>query len=136
MSIRRLIKNSKNTRAHIALTLTSLPGSGAYDYRHIASSADGMKLFAAAFGGRNLGKSLDGGTTWSPITAPSDQGQGIACSADGTKLLYNSNVGMYRSIDDGQTWVALSAPSAGWVSAASSADGTTLFATHGDYGKI
>ena len=95
-------------------------------WESIASSADGTKLAAVAWGGQ-IYTSIDFGTTWTP--RESDRSWiSIASSADGTKLAAVDFGGqIYASIDSGATWTAR-ASSQDWFSIASSADGTKLAA--------
>jgi hypothetical protein len=71
---------------------------------------------------------------WSPSGAPSGYNwSGIACSADGAKLVaiggFGGNLaGIYTSPDGGASWTQTSAPSNLWMAVASSSDGTKLAA--------
>lgn len=96
----------------------------------IAISADGTKLAAAAgsfnvpavrngFFSYSVGPiyvSADGGTTWTPTSAPVTNWLSIASSADGTRLIalsYNPNNGhdlIYVSTNSGSTWTQQTSP--------------------------
>ncbi len=95
----------------------------------VASSADGVKLFAAAYGGE-IFISSDSGTTWLQSAAPTSLGWScIACSGDGLKLAASASGGpIYVSSDSGASWTQTSAPTNQWASDASSAEGTSLVA--------
>jgi hypothetical protein len=96
----------------------------------VASSADGMKLFAGDHGPGLLYASLDAGATWTPHES-SRRWQSVACSADGSKVVaVDQGIGngkIYTSIDFGTNWTAR-ATNANWLSVASSSDGTKLAA--------
>ena len=110
----------------------------------VACSADGKKLYACAGGGgagayvggpRLIYASTDGGMTWTPTGAPSNYWAGVACSADGTRVLaaasgyYTAqNGGLYTSIDSGVDWTSNQVPAQPWTALACSADGSKLFA--------
>ena len=103
-------------------------------WQAVASSADGVKLVAAAaieppftVGDGLIYASGDSGKTWAPTTAPPSWWQAVASSADGTRLVAASDR-IYSSSDGGATWVETSAPVGDWTSLASSADGTRLAA--------
>jgi hypothetical protein len=111
----------------------------------VASSADGIRLIAAAsvlrsYGGAFLSgdgliyRSINAGLTWNRTSAPSDNWKSIACSSDGTRLVatidtsINSGNGLvYISTNAGLTWVQ-SLVGNGFSSVACSADGTRLVA--------
>jgi hypothetical protein len=108
----------------------------------MASSADGTKLAAAAFGSP-LGDGLiytsdDSRMNWTPASAPSNSWTSVVSSADGTELVAagggNDTNGqaigsfIYASIDSGATWTQSGAPNNSWSSLAASADGTKLAA--------
>jgi hypothetical protein len=124
----------------------------------VASSADGIKLVAVTDGGFNtttnggIYTSTDSGNSWTKQTAAPTvaQGaaaeipnwQGVASSADGTKLAaasYNGNgfggigVGICTSENSGATWTYSSAPIVNWYSIASSSNGMTLVALRGGW---
>jgi hypothetical protein len=74
--------------------------------------------------------------TWVQASTPDCDWRGIACSADGTRLVAAANYcgtnnGIYISTDSGITWTKTSAPTNSWFSVASSADGTHLVAAAG-----
>jgi hypothetical protein len=106
----------------------------------VASSADGVKLVAAAGSGLTatatgpIYASTNSGLTWTPTSAPNAGWVGVSSSADGTKLagvVYNGNI--YTSSDSGATWVQATAPTTNWFFVASSADGGRLVAASGGY---
>ena len=95
----------------------------------VASSADGMKLVATAYGGQ-LYTSTDAGATWT--ARANDQGWvSVASSADGMKLVAAVAGGyLYTSTDSGVTWTERANDlNRNWWSVASSADGTKLVAS-------
>jgi photosystem II stability/assembly factor-like uncharacterized protein len=111
----------------------------------VASSADGLRLAAVTapfwdpgatnyVGQGAIYRSSDAGATWTKTTAPNTNfWQGIASSADGTKLAavsegIDGTGGIYRSLDGGVNWERASAPSTNWTCIAASADGVRLFA--------
>src|SRR6185369_5604247 len=79
---------------------------------------------------------------WVATSAPVTNWTGVACSADGIKLVAVVAAGfgndgphgsIYTSADSGVTWNATSAPLNSWTSVASSTDGTRLIAgCHGN----
>jgi hypothetical protein len=81
--------------------------------------------------------------SWVATSAPVTNWSGVACSADGIKLVAVATTDssgddgpqgqIYTSADSGVTWTATSAPLNNWSSVASSADGTRLIA--GCYGN-
>lgn len=103
----------------------------------VASSANGIKLVAAATVSSNSGNGLiytstNSGSTWLASGAPSSEWKSVASSADGTKLVAVSQKWqIYTSSDSGATWSLATngaAPGFPWVAVASSADGTKLVA--------
>lgn len=98
-------------------------------WQSIASSADGTKLVAVAYGGK-IYTSTDSGANWTARDS-SRNWNSVASSADGTKLVAVENNGyIYTSTDSGQTWTArMSDTPRMWNSVASSADGTKLVAS-------
>ncbi|MBF0464471.1 MAG: hypothetical protein HQK88_09535 [Nitrospirae bacterium] len=115
-------------------------GAGTGYWFGIASSSDGTKLAAVAYGG-SIYTSTDSGATWTEQTnAGSRYWYSIASSSDGTKLAAGNNGDggggyIYTSTDSGATWFPQT--SAGirlWSSITSSSDGTKLAAVDGYYG--
>jgi photosystem II stability/assembly factor-like uncharacterized protein len=104
----------------------------------LASSADGNTIAAVAFSGP-ICVSTNAGVSWSE-TNIDDPFQGMACSADGRRLLAVAahqaypplppppSSGIYLSADGGNTWTPANAPNIMWFSVACSADGTTILA--------
>jgi hypothetical protein len=69
--------------------------------------------------------------SWIATSAPVTNWSGVACSADGVKLVAvndGPHGPIYTSADSGVTWIATSAPLNSWTTVASSADGTRLIA--------
>ena len=113
-------------------TVTSLNTN--YNWRGVASSADGTKLAAAASqsAGDGIYLSTNSGATWVQAQAPTGSWGPIVCSADGTVLVAaNSGVGgIYISTNSGRTWNQANIPEEQWSSIAASADGTKLVAAY------
>lgn len=98
----------------------------------VASSADGVKLVAAQYGGQ-LFTSDNSGVSWTPRI--SGQFQAAASSADGTKLVVAGDTTQIRlSNDSGNSWTPSESVRI-WNGLASSVDGTRLAAVT-DGGKI
>ncbi|HWF18727.1 MAG TPA: sialidase family protein [Verrucomicrobiae bacterium] len=100
----------------------------------LTSSANGMRLAAGIGSGTGtIYYSGDGGMTWNPSDAPAKNWAGIACSADGMRMVAVPNGGnAYTSINAGTNWVAQSASSnVFYTCVASSADGINLAAAVG-----
>lgn len=53
-----------------------------------------------------LGRSTDGGQTWTPLTEPGGQLASLAASADGKILYAGTTTGLKRSDDGGRSWRA------------------------------
>jgi hypothetical protein len=71
----------------------------------VASSGDGLKLAAAAYGG-NLFTSTDGGTNWT-ARAFATNWAAVVSSTDGARLaatVDNNSGNVYTSLDSGLTW--------------------------------
>lgn len=104
----------------------------------MASSADGDKLVAVIGGGDGaIYTSTNGGFTWQKTSAPVDDYDCVASSADGTKLVAACNYGgILISSNSGSTWVNASAGrqygGTFWRSVAMSADGKTMVAAEGE----
>ncbi len=101
--------------------------AGTRSWTGIASSADGMKLAACAFGGQ-IQTSTDGGVTWTARDVARSWNN-IVSSTDGTKLaatVYGGQV--YTSTDSGASWTAQDSTRF-WRSLACSADGSVLIAS-------
>ena len=93
----------------------------------VASSADGVKLAAVAYGGQ-IYTSTNSGLNWTAQASGNHEWRSIASSADGVKLAAAGvNCGIYTSADSGATWTARESVRS-WWSIASSADGMTLAA--------
>lgn len=106
-------------------TFTSAPVA---NWSAVASSADGIKLVAAADGGL-IYTSTNSGQTWTPSIAPATNWQTLASSADGTKLVAGARGGLiYLSADSAESWIPATSPVMNWQSVGSSADGTKVIA--------
>jgi photosystem II stability/assembly factor-like uncharacterized protein len=111
--------------------LTITVGGGAI---HVASSADGIKLVAAANQGQ-IYTSTDSGLTWYPRDSIRNWSS-VASSADGIKLVATVYQGqIYTSTDSGLTWYPRDSIRT-WLSVATSADGIKLVASGGYNGGI
>lgn len=98
-------------------------------WRAIASSADGVRLAAAACpgGSDKLYTSLDGGANWIS-TGYNASWRAIVCSADGTKIVAcGLATPMFVSSNFGSTW-ADRGPTLDWVGIAGSTDLSKLIA--------
>ena len=96
----------------------------------VASSADGTKLVAVAFGGQ-IYTSTNSGVSWTARES-NRYWYAVASSADGAKLVaVVQNGQIYTSTNSGVSWTARES-SRNWFAVASSADGTKLIAA--DYG--
>jgi photosystem II stability/assembly factor-like uncharacterized protein len=79
----------------------------------VALSADGSKVWIAT-GAAGILQSLDGGTTWTPTSAPASSWASISASADGSSLIAaETSGGLYRSDNGGANWVQVSGPAIG-----------------------
>jgi hypothetical protein len=101
----------------------------------VACSADGIRLFAAEGNGWRDGPiltSIDAGKTWNVTSAPSNNWNSVASSADGTRLVAAGEDGpIYTSTNGGLTWGAGSSLTEGWYAVACSADGSRFAAANG-----
>jgi hypothetical protein len=77
--------------------------------------------------------------TWTQTSAPTNDWEAVASSADGSKLVAAARIAgsfaagpIYTSTNSGITWIQTSAPSNLWKSVASSADGNKLVAAGSD----
>ena len=117
-------------------TWSKRDASGSRNWTAIASSSDGNKLAAAAWGGKVL-TSTDAGATWTEQPGAGDRNWvAVASSADGKKLaaVYDWGGYVFTSADAGATWTARGVPgSYNWTAIASSADGNKLFAITKDH---
>jgi len=99
---------------------------GRWPFNAVASSADGMTLYAA---GASIFVSTDGGASWveRSATAGGSSWLSIVSSADGTKLVAGKYGYIYTSTDSGITWTEHASMGNGyWWDVASSPDGTSL----------
>ena len=105
-------------------------------------------LLLTALTGLLAAANLANSQTWTPTSAPPQDWQAIAASADGLKLVaagyqtffagedlvLSFPTPIYISADSGATWKQTPAPSGYWRSVACSADGTKLVAADGGIG--
>lgn len=128
--IRHLIRNTSAEKPHVVFNIQSLPAAGKRSWRGIACTADGRTIYATSYSGEPMAKSTDFGETWITIAAPIPYGHGIACSSDGTKLVWGSAgaaAGLFTSDNSGANWTKRdSLRTSGTIGTASSADGTKL----------
>jgi hypothetical protein len=104
------------------------------NWQSIASSADGNKLVAVAYGSP-IYTSLDSGATWTSNNTPGIDWQCVVSSADGSRLAAAPEPGnLYTSTNSGAKWVSNSV-SSHWRSVAASADGEKLVAAVGGDGS-
>lgn len=114
----------------------TLGGGGCY----VASSADGVKMFAAGlgYGGSTMTSpfyvSTNAGVTWKKnLGVPTTNWSSVACSADGGKIVASVYHGLiYTSTNSGTSWITNNVPTTNWNCVASSADGTKLVAVFGN----
>ena len=110
--------------------------AGSRKWTSIASSSDGNKLAATAWGGK-IYTSSDAGATWAERSGSGDRNWiAVASSSDGNKLaaVYDWGGYIYTSSNAGATWTARGVPgSYNWTAVASSADGNKLVATAKDH---
>jgi hypothetical protein len=110
-------------------TWASSSASSNFYGRSVTSSSDGTKLVLVGDAEAAVHLSTDSGATWVSNSTPGLYWQGVALSADGTKLVAVSNSGwIYTSTNSGVTLTSNSVPSGYWSSVASSADGSKLVA--------
>jgi photosystem II stability/assembly factor-like uncharacterized protein len=98
-------------------------------WQSITSSSDGTKL-AAVTGYPNNGNiyvSTNSGSNWTQSSSSSAEWSGIACSADGSRLIVVAQNSLPRlSTNGGGNWTNAAVSSTGWTSVASSFDGSRL----------
>ena len=109
----------------------------------VASSADGIKLVLASEPDFNFNvmpyvllnpgliyTSTNSGATWVSNNVPDGVWDGVASSADGSRLVAvgQGNAEIYTSTNAGATWISNGVPSQIWYGVASSADGNKLVA--------
>ncbi len=98
------------------------------DWRAVASSANGVNLAAAQYGGY-IYTSSNSGANWTQRTiAGSRTWISLTMSADGTKIAATANdTNVYLSLDSGNTWSPVSIPDSHYcTSVSSSADFTVI----------
>jgi hypothetical protein len=117
----------------------NLSQSGSY----VATSADGVKMFATGNGYPNAGNtafffiSTNGGGTWKrDLSAPVAIWSSVACATDGVKIVASVYQGViYTSTNSGVSWMTNNVPATNWWYVASSSDGTHLTAAFGNSTK-
>jgi hypothetical protein len=136
-----LVYTSTNSAASWTRT-----GAPANQWSCVASSADGSKLIAGAYGYWNgygdgsLYISIDSGGIWKPAQAPENNWSSVALSADGAQMVavatgaYDYLSAVYISRNSGTNWVPAGAPAWNWNAVASSADGSRVIVA--GYGYI
>jgi hypothetical protein len=114
---------SSFANAYWKLTSASAP----QNWDSIASSSDGSKLVASAFGD-GVYISMDSGLTWTETNSTSGNWRCVACSADGSKLFAaRYGGGIYTNSANG--WgIGGSTANSNWISVACSSDGSKLVA--------
>jgi len=102
-------------------------------WQAITSSADGSKIFAAAYNG-NIFTSTDGGANWTEVLDTTHAWQDITIADDGSvgAAIAANGGDVYVSKDSGATWNPTSAGQRGWTSVASSKNGDVLLAAAND----
>ena len=131
-----------STNSGATWTLTSAPVT---NWFAVASSADGVKLAAAAgdgvlgFNGPIIGPiytSTNSGATWAQSSAPGELWSCIASSADGGELIagatsFSTPSPVYFSTNSGASWIPARLPTnVNWSAVACCADGTTFMAAN------
>ena len=119
------------TSANAGMTWTKTSAPINTDYYSVASSADGIRLVAAAYG-CGIYISANSGRTWTKAKTSSTNWTSVASSSNGTILVaiaYNGGKddGIYASFNSGATWTKTSAPTSTnwyWICVALSPDGT------------
>ena len=96
------------------------------DYRGVAVSADGIRLYAVSTGFQGVSTSADSGHTWNTPLIPAGFFQSVACSANGKKVfIAPTPAGIIQmSSDSGATW---SATGTSGATVACTADGSQIF---------
>ncbi len=96
------------------------------DYRGVAVSADGIRLYAVSTGFQGVSTSADSGHTWNTPGIPVGFFQSVACSANGKKVFIAPNPAgvIQMSSDSGATW---SVTGTSGATVACTADGSQIF---------
>jgi hypothetical protein len=108
-----------------------VPATTNNDWRCLASSADGTRMYAGGNFNGGVYFSTDSGHTWNPTGASVTGGWfSIACSSDGTKVFVGAYGGyILMSSNGGLTWSTISDNSnRNWTAIACTADGSKFFA--------
>jgi photosystem II stability/assembly factor-like uncharacterized protein len=122
------------TNATLVITNVSPANVGSYTVT-VSNVAGSVTSQAASVASMNV-EMFQGRTTnwnsqssWTQTSAPGENWESVASSADGTKLAAVVwSGGIWTSTNSGATWTQTSAPGGNWNSIASSADGTKLAA--------
>lgn len=125
-----LLSLSAGGRHAVAQTWSGTSAPTDVNWVSVASSADGTKLVAAGgYPTWSVYVSTNAGGSWTETTRNIGFG-GIACSADGTRVVgvQNNDGYIFTSTNSGATFTQTSAPQCYWLFLTSSADGTKLAA--------
>jgi hypothetical protein len=109
-----------------------LSNTGPFGWSHVASSADGVTIIAAASSGAVIA-SHDRGTNFvsSSPAIPNAAWSGVACSTNGSRIIACPSTGfLYCSTNGGTNWTARGPNRTNWFGVASSADGARMVAVH------
>ena len=107
----------------------ALTSASSGNWRCLASSADGARMYAGQGTSGGIYASADYGHTWSATSATGTGWYGLACSADGSKVFafpYGGNI--QYSTNTGLSWISVANSKSNWVAAACSLDGSKVFA--------
>lgn len=126
-----------STDKGVTWTKASVPGGATMGLACVALSSDGTKMVAGGHtdyvntGSGFIFISTDSGTSWTKTSAPWEDWNSIASSADGKKLAATCYYGIWVSTNSGSTWVQTigKPPGPSWLRIATSSDGTRLIAT-------
>ena len=100
------------------------------DWRRLASSADGTRMYAGGSLSGGVYSSSDSGHTWNPTGITGSGWFSVACSADGSIVFAAPNGGssqIQKSSNGGVTWAPIGS-AANWMAIACSADGSKVIA--------
>ncbi|MCX6840560.1 MAG: hypothetical protein NTX35_22480 [Verrucomicrobia bacterium] len=126
-----VISGGGNTAIHWSadsgVNWTPVMDSMGLDWKAVAASSNGAVMVGVS---DRIRVSTDGGSTWAAQFGPGSW-NGVACSADGKKMVAVSSSAVHTSTDSGYTWVRRAVDSSSGFTGqcvASSADGTKLVA--------
>jgi len=94
-------------------TWVSLTGGVSFNFTGVASSSNGVKLFASSSTNLGLIRSLDSGATWTTALDNTYPITSVACSSDGVNVVVcssNDSISIskiYRSTDSGATFTQI-----------------------------